>query len=132
METKQQLIDRIDLVADTQRAKIVGDPVRAFEYQMAEKEAKEFAASGFAEPAPMTVSAWAIAKGWTNQQAAENILQEAAMFNQALYYIRAVRLQYKQAILNMQPEEGESITTFYDRINATFTQAITTLKTIGA
>lgn len=120
--TIDEMIARIDVIADVQRAKIVADPVRAFEYQVAEREAKAFAESGFTGDAPLSVAAWAIAKGWTAQQAEENILQEAAQFNGALYYIRATRLQGKQAVLNATSEEDA---------DAIFTQTIANLKVLG-
>lgn len=45
--TKEQMIHRIDLVADTLRTTFVVDPVRAFEYKLAETEALEFASAGY-------------------------------------------------------------------------------------
>lgn len=120
--TRDDMIARIDVIADVQRAKIVADAVRAFEYQVAEREAKAFADAGFTGDAPPSVAAWANAKGWTAQQAAEDILQEAALFNGALYYIRATRLQGKQAVLNANSEEDAQ---------AIFTQTIANLKALG-
>jgi hypothetical protein len=120
--TRDDMIARIDVIADVQRAKIVGDAVRAFEYQVAEREAKAFAETGFVGDAPPSVAAWATAKGWTAQQAAEDILQEAGLFNSALYYIRATRLQGKQAVMNATTEE---------EAQAIFTQTIASLKALG-
>ena len=42
--SKQEILDRIDLIADVQREKVVADPVRAFEYQAAERGARAYAA----------------------------------------------------------------------------------------
>lgn len=120
--TRDEMIARIDVIADVQRAKIVADPVRAFEYQVAEREAKSFAQNEFIGDVPLTVQAWAVARGWTAQQAAENILQEAAQFNAALYYIRAVRLQGKYAILGAANDE---------EVQTIYTQTIASLKALG-
>lgn len=91
---------RIDQVADAKRMEFLGDVTRAFEYQAAEAGAKAYAAAGFAGEVPHDVQSWAIAANLTPKQAAENILQEAALYNYARSAIRALRLQGKQAVKN--------------------------------
>ena len=51
------MIHRIDLVADTLRTTFVVDPVRAFEYKLAETEALEFASAGYTGTVPPLVAA---------------------------------------------------------------------------
>ena len=99
--TKQEIIERIDLIADVQRAKIVGDPVRAFEYQAAEQGARSYADAGYTGSVPGVVQVWADARGWTPQQAADNILAEATQFQGALVFIRGTRLQAKYAVMDV-------------------------------
>lgn len=92
------LSQQIDTAADTARAQVAGDPLRAVEYQLAATEAQAFAAAGYpAEAVPRTVAAWAMA-GRTAQQAADNILTEAAQYNEALYLLRETRLQAKELV----------------------------------
>lgn len=93
-----ELCQAIDTAADTARAQVAGDPLRAVEYQLAATEAQAFAAAGYpAEAVPRTVAAWVMA-GRTAQQAADNILAEAAQYNEALYLLRETRLQAKELV----------------------------------
>lgn len=120
--TKEERIARIDLVADHQRAKIVGDPVRAFEYKAAEEEALSFKSANYTGVVPPTVSAWANARNWTAQQATDDILNEAARFRQALNYIRTVRLAGKYGIQDAVDEI---------QIQEIFDRTINQLKALG-
>lgn len=96
--TVSDLCRAIDSAADTARAAVAGDPLRAVEYEKAAAEAQAFKAAGYpAEAVPRTVSAWAI-NGRTAQQAADSILAEAAAYNEALYQIREARLQAKALV----------------------------------
>ncbi|WP_347506291.1 hypothetical protein [Pseudomonas anguilliseptica] len=81
------------------RAKVAGDPLRAVEYDKAAEQAKEFAAANYQGDVPPMVAAWAI-NGRTAQQAADNILGEAAQYNAALVLLRTVRLNAKELIRN--------------------------------
>ena len=69
-----QMIVNIDVEADIIRTRVVGDPVRVFEYQWAETEANAYKAAGYTGTVPVSVSSWATAKGWTPQQACDDIL----------------------------------------------------------
>lgn len=95
--TADELCHRIDSAADAARRAVAGDPLRAVEYDRARAEAEQFAAAGFEGDVPPMVAAWAI-NGRTPQQAAENILQEAAQYTTALIQIRQVRLAAKEQI----------------------------------
>lgn len=97
--TLQEMVERIELVADTQRAKIVGDPVRAFEYELAEKEARVFRERNYAEPIPQTVISWMQASGLDRIQATDTTLQMADAFKYALNEIRRIRLVAKYNIM---------------------------------
>ncbi|ERI50499.1 hypothetical protein N878_08515, partial [Pseudomonas sp. EGD-AK9] len=67
------------------------------EYDRARIEAEAFAAAGYLGDVPPMVAAWAI-NGRTPQQAAENILAEAAQYTAALVQLREVRLAAKEHI----------------------------------
>ncbi len=103
----------IDAAADTARAAVAGDPLRAVEYEKSAGEAQSFKDAGYpAGAVPRTVAAWAI-EGRTAQQAADNILAEAAAYSEALYQIREARLQAKamvRAAMNAgQVEQAQDI-----------------------
>ncbi|MFP3863258.1 hypothetical protein SHV42_09910 [Pseudomonas capeferrum] len=90
---------QIEQEADRARSAVMGDPLRAVEYQLAEDEASAFQAAGFAGDAPLTVQAVVDAEGIEPQQAVQNILLEAQAWRTALYAIRTARLVGKQAVL---------------------------------
>lgn len=95
--TSAALCDAIDLAADAARRAVAGDPLRAVEYDRARIEAEQFAANDYQGEVPPMVAAWAI-NGRTAQQAADDILREAAQYNGALVQLRTVRLQAKELI----------------------------------
>lgn len=97
-ESKEMLCRQIDSAADAARRAVVGDPLRAIEYERAAEEAADFRAAGYpAAIVPRTVAAWAI-NGRTAREAADSILAEAASYTEALYLIREARLHAKQAV----------------------------------
>lgn len=49
---------------------------------------------------PPTVQAWATAKAWTAQRAADDIAATAQAWESALYAIRSIRLIGKEAVRN--------------------------------
>lgn len=97
-KTKSALCLEVDAVADVARLAIAGDPLRVVEYERAASEASTYRDAGYTGPVPPSVKSWADAKGWSGQQAADNILAEAAAWNQALYGIRDMRLKGKEAV----------------------------------
>lgn len=112
-ELKDELCRDVDAAADAARAAVAGDPLRAVEYEKAAAEALAFKSAGYPpEAVPRTVSAWAI-NGRTARQAADNILAEAAAYNEALYQIRETRLsakeQVRQAMAADQVEQARLI-----------------------
>lgn len=90
---------QIEQAADQARTAVLGDPLRAVEYQMAEVDAKAFMVAGFAGDVPATVQAVVEASGVPPQEAAELILAESSSWRGALCEIRAARLKGKQAML---------------------------------
>ncbi|WP_323614356.1 hypothetical protein [Pseudomonas putida] len=101
---------QIDDAADNARVTVVGNSLRVVEYQLAEQEAQAFQAAGFEGAVPATVQAWVDAAGLSPQEAAENILTEAAAWKGALYTIRAARLKGKlQALKAASHDEAEAI-----------------------
>lgn len=95
---KEEMIAVIDNEADVTRAMVVGDPVRAFEYQWAEQQALAFKQAGYAGTTPPAVASWSTAKGWSNQQAADDILSAAQLWRQALIGLRQARLSGKEGV----------------------------------
>ncbi|WP_445673407.1 hypothetical protein ACUDA6_27130 [Pseudomonas ceruminis] len=103
-------IQQIEETADNARIAVVGNSLRVVEYQLAEQEAQAFQAAGFEGAVPATVQAWVDAAGLSPQEAAENILAEAAAWKGALYTIRAARLKGKQQALKAAThDEAEAI-----------------------
>ena len=90
---------QIEQAADQARAAVLGDPLRAVEYQMAEADAKAFMVAGFDGEVPATVQAVVDASEVSPQAATELILAESAAWRGALCEIRAARLKGKQAML---------------------------------
>ena len=97
-QTKTALCTRVDSEADAARLKIAGDPLRVVEYERAAAEAQAFKDSGYTGTIPPSVLSWAEAKAWTAQAAADDILTVSALWNQALYALRDIRLKGKEAI----------------------------------
>jgi hypothetical protein len=91
------LCQQIDTAADDARRAVAGDALRAVEYDKAAEQAKEFVAVNYQGDVPPMVAAWAI-NGRTAQQAADDILREAAQYNAALVQLRTVRLSAKEMI----------------------------------
>ncbi len=98
--TADDLCTRIDTAADTARRAVAGDPLRAVEYDRARAEAEQFAAANYQGDAPPMVAAWAI-NGRTAQDAADDILHEAAQYTAALIALRETRLAAKEQVRNL-------------------------------
>lgn len=102
---------QIDAAADAARVAVLGDPLRALEYERAATEAKAFAAAGFVGDVPPSVQSWADAAELTPQAAAESITVEADAWLTALYAIRAARLKGKQGVSKAETHDAaESLT----------------------
>jgi hypothetical protein len=90
---------QIDEAADAARVAVLGDSLRALEYERAAVEAEAFAAGGYTGDMPPSVQAWADAAELEPKAAADSIIAEAEAWRTALYAIRAVRLAGKQRVL---------------------------------
>src|SRR5690606_31005299 len=92
--------DAIDAAAgDARRAFVsVGWGVEE-EYRLAKQQTDEWVAAGKpADAVPPAVEVWAQARGWTPEQAAQDILDTEAAWMSALAAIRQVRLLGKAAV----------------------------------
>lgn len=87
---------KVDEIADEVYTFAVSSPAKLQEYNQAEEDALAFIADPNVRK-PFVVS-WADAKGWSDIDAAKDILRTAAMFKQALLFIRTQRLSTKEKI----------------------------------
>lgn len=106
---KEYLCLKVDRLSDEVRASLVGDPVRAFEYQKTEKEAIEFKSSEYTGTPPNSVLSWMGAKSWSAKEATDDILRAADQMNQALDQIRDLRLIGKENIRNCKSREAAQV-----------------------
>ena len=96
-ELISQEIKRIDAESDALVRAVIGE--RSSEYELAEREALAYKAAGYpVTSVPDSVSAWAIAQGWTSTQATDSILELATAWRTAQAALRAGRLLYKQQV----------------------------------
>lgn len=95
--TAENLCQRIDSAADSARRVVAGDPMRAVEYDRTRQQAEQFAAAGYQGEVPPMVAAWVTSER-DAQAAADDILREAALYEEALVQVRTIRLQAKEQI----------------------------------
>lgn len=84
----------IDSDVDDIYAAAIGN--RGPEYDKAAVDANNFKAANYTGDVPITVSVWAKIKGWTNQQAADDIIAAANKLASARDAIRSQRLMQKE------------------------------------
>lgn len=97
---RQDARDAIDLAAGKARNAFVspGDYV-AEEYRLAKQDADAWVAAGKPSDAvPDSIAVWAQARGWTAEQAAQDIIDTEAAWMDALAAIRQARLLGKAAV----------------------------------
>lgn len=102
----QVACQQIDQAADAARRAVLGDSLRALEYQLTAQEATTFAAADYSGDVPPTVQAWMDAAGLDAKDAADSILAKAAAWKKALYELRALRLKGKQDVLKAATHDG--------------------------
>lgn len=90
------VVAAIDAAGDAARVLAIGDPARALEYQQAEQQAREYRDRLYAGEVPEDVASWAEPKGWTSEQAADDIIATADRWRAALSGIRRLRLAAKE------------------------------------
>lgn len=108
-EQQAAALARVDADVDAIYTAVVG--ARAQEYEAAEREAQAFAAAGYeGQPGPL-VASWASVKGWGAQQAASDILAQAAAWRAAMAAMRSQRLATKEAVRSAAdaPELGTTL-----------------------
>lgn len=87
---------KVDADVDAIYTAVVGS--RGLEYEAAEREAQTYATAGYTgTPGPM-VQSWADVKGWPADEAADDILAQAAQWRGAMAAIRAKRLSTKEGL----------------------------------
>lgn len=92
-----ELCARIDRAADAARTRVAGNPMRAVEYDRARAEAEQYAAAEYQGEVPPMVAAWVTSER-NAEEAAADILREAALYAAALVEVRTIRLQAKEQI----------------------------------
>lgn len=100
---------QVDQAADQARRNVLGDSLRAVEYQLAASEAEAFAASNYEGAVPATVQAWMDAVDKDAVSATADILEEANAWRGALYAIRAARLKGKQRVLRAVSHDAAEV-----------------------
>ncbi|WP_434708151.1 phage tail protein [Pseudomonas sp. R1-1] len=94
----EQLCAKVDAAADSARATLAGDPLKAMEYAQAAADAQAYQDAGYPKKeVPLSVAAWVV-KGRTAKQAAEQILAKADQLTDHLLGLRTLRLKAKAQI----------------------------------
>ncbi|WP_332762491.1 phage tail protein [Pseudomonas koreensis] len=94
----ERLCAKVDTAADSARATLAGDPLKAMEYAQAAADAQAYQDAGYPKKeVPLSVAAW-VAKGRTAKQAAEQILAKADQLTDHLLSLRTLRLKAKAQI----------------------------------
>lgn len=101
LERKEDLKRQIDEAADAARSRFVSPGALIDkEYELALKQAKEWLAAGMPSPVPSAVESGIAASGGvlTAEQAAQEIIDTAAAWDDVLLRVRALRLAGKAAV----------------------------------
>lgn len=102
-DKRASLLTQVDTDTDTLYQQTLGN--MGSEYEATEVQARAYQASDWQDSPGALITVWAQVKGWTNQQAAEDILQEADRWRAAQLAIRAARLQAKESLRNAHTKE---------------------------
>ena len=102
-DKRASLLTQVDIDTDTLYQQTLGN--KGSEYEAAEVQARAYQASDWQDSPGALITVWAQVKGWTNQQAAEDILQEANRWRAAQLAIRVARLQAKESLRNAHTKE---------------------------
>jgi len=102
-----QFIKQVDVDVDLIYALAIGN--RGPEYDQAAADANEFKDNGYVPPVPTSVNSWAIAKDWTAQDSADDIIAAANRLGSARDAIRANRLLRKEQARNATTMSGLSL-----------------------
>lgn len=123
--TKDQLIERacklIDSAAGRARKRFVsnGDFIDE-EYRLTKSQAEKWISGGKPqESVPNTVKAWASAKNWTAEKAADDIIKTGEAWESAVEQIRSLRLSGKIAVKSsLTGGEMDIAQSYIDELNS--------------
>jgi hypothetical protein len=97
--TKDVFINQVDKDSDALVELAIGG--RVSEYELAEREALVYKSAGYPDTdVPLSVSSWAIAKGYTNTVSADSIITTSTQWRTMQATIRAKRLLTKEQARN--------------------------------
>ena len=96
---KIRLCKKVDTAAEQARMAAVGYVTRSFEYDVVAADAATFKAGGYIGDLPASIQTWADIKGYTPQQATDDILATRDAYLAALLQVRDIRLKAKAAIM---------------------------------
>lgn len=102
-DVKRRAMEDIDTISEQMRLLVLGQQTNTKEYERAELHALAYQAAGFSGPVPRGVASWTKARhreGWTDRQAAEDILATAGKWYGLLDEMREARLCAKQDVLH--------------------------------
>ncbi len=94
-------IDAIDAACEALRLAVISKMTQTEEYKLAEQHAREYRAAGYTGQAGRGVTGWTRAKrrdGWTDRDAADDILATADRWYSLLFDIRDARLAAKEDV----------------------------------
>lgn len=91
---KANFIRQIDTDTDNLIRLVIGE--RGGEYERAEKESLNYKLEGYTGSVPSSVSAWTAAKGWTDKEAADDIIAAATNWRNLQASLRSERLLCKE------------------------------------
>jgi len=100
-EAQSQAIETIDSACEDLRLAVISKMTQAEEYKLAEQHAREYRAAGYTGEAGRGVTGWTRAKhrqGWTDRDAADDILATADRWYGLLFDIRDARLAAKEDV----------------------------------
>jgi len=100
-QRRVEAIEAIDASCEALRLSVISKMTQTEEYKLAEQHAREYRAAGYTGQAGRGVTGWSRAKyrqGWTDRDAADDILATAERWYNLLFDIRDARLAAKEDV----------------------------------
>ncbi len=100
-QRRVEAIEAIDASCEALRLSVISKMTQTEEYKLAEQHAREYRAAGYTGQAGRGVTGWSRAKyrqGWTDRDAADDILATAERWYGLLFDIRDARLAAKEDV----------------------------------
>ncbi|MFC3457267.1 hypothetical protein [Massilia haematophila] len=100
-DEREAAIETIDSACEDLRLAVISKMTQTEEYKLAEQHAREYRAAGYTGEAGRGVTGWTRAKhrqGWTDRDAADDILATADRWYGLLFDIRDARLAAKEDV----------------------------------